>query len=135
MDYVYYILLLIVTLQLARKSIMKFASAFSLALLGLCDAYPSILARLEETASNKAAQPRLNKRVPFDAASQLVSVTGEHEFVAPGSGDQRGPCPGLNALANHGYLPHNGIGTITDFITSTNEGSLIASTIQIHHKH
>lgn len=20
----------------------------------------------------------------------------------------RGPCPGLNTLANHGYLPHNG---------------------------
>lgn len=22
----------------------------------------------------------------------------------------RGPCPGLNTLANHGYLPHNGKG-------------------------
>ncbi|KAJ6545739.1 Chloroperoxidase [Mycena capillaripes] len=31
-----------------------------------------------------------------------------HEFRAPGSGDVRGPCPGLNTLANHGYLPRNG---------------------------
>lgn len=27
--------------------------------------------------------------------------------------------PGLNAMANHGYLPHNGVGSITDFITGT----------------
>ena len=49
--------------------------------------------------------------VPFDAASQLVSVDGQHAFVAPGPGDQRGPCAGLNAAANHGYLPHDGIAT------------------------
>jgi hypothetical protein len=30
------------------------------------------------------------------------------EFQAPGPGDSRGPCPGLNLLANHGYLPRNG---------------------------
>ncbi|KAJ7315254.1 hypothetical protein DFH08DRAFT_972270 [Mycena albidolilacea] len=31
-----------------------------------------------------------------------------HEWKAPGPGDVRGPCPGLNTLANHRYLPHNG---------------------------
>lgn len=31
-----------------------------------------------------------------------------YEFQAPGPGDSRGPCPGLNLLANHGYLPRNG---------------------------
>ncbi|KAH9883685.1 Cloroperoxidase [Xylariomycetidae sp. FL2044] len=30
------------------------------------------------------------------------------EWKAPGDGDQRGPCPMLNSLANHGYLPRNG---------------------------
>lgn len=25
-------------------------------------------------------------------------------YKAPGPGDSRSPCPGLNALANHGYL-------------------------------
>ena len=25
-----------------------------------------------------------------------------HPYIAPGPGDQRGPCPGLNTLANHG---------------------------------
>lgn len=28
----------------------------------------------------------------------------KYPFVAPGPGDKRGPCPGLNALANHGYM-------------------------------
>ncbi|KAF4974223.1 hypothetical protein FZEAL_8861 [Fusarium zealandicum] len=36
----------------------------------------------------------------------------DHPFRAPGSSDQRGPCPGLNTLANHGYIPRNGIATI-----------------------
>lgn len=56
---------------------------------------------------------------PFNAAQQYVSNTGSYAFVAPGPNDQRGPCPGLNAMANHGYLPHNGVGTIQDFITGT----------------
>ncbi|PPJ54668.1 hypothetical protein CBER1_06012 [Cercospora berteroae] len=38
-----------------------------------------------------------------------IEVTGEHEWQAPGPGDQRGPCPGLNAMANHGYIPRNGV--------------------------
>lgn len=38
-------------------------------------------------------------------------VTGEHKFQPPNfeNGDQRGPCPGLNALANHGYIPRSGV--------------------------
>ncbi|KAI0017561.1 Cloroperoxidase [Xylariomycetidae sp. FL0641] len=30
------------------------------------------------------------------------------EWKAPGPADVRGPCPMLNTLANHGYLPHSG---------------------------
>lgn len=44
----------------------------------------------------------------FDAEDQLVSVTGEYAYASPGAGDIRGPCPGLNAASNHGYLPRNG---------------------------
>ena len=49
----------------------------------------------------------------FDPKLQYVSNTGDHEWVAPGPNDIRGPCPGLNAMANHGYLPHSGVATIT----------------------
>lgn len=34
---------------------------------------------------------------------------------------QRGVCPGLNALANHGYLPRNGIVTAQQVIQATSE--------------
>ncbi|KAK2782380.1 hypothetical protein FQN52_000920 [Onygenales sp. PD_12] len=31
-----------------------------------------------------------------------------HEFRRPEAGDVRSPCPGLNVLANHGWLPRSG---------------------------
>ncbi|KAF8610677.1 Cloroperoxidase [Ceratobasidium sp. AG-I] len=31
-----------------------------------------------------------------------------HAFQPPSTGDSRSPCPGLNAAANHHYLPHSG---------------------------
>jgi len=36
-------------------------------------------------------------------------LTRKYLVVAPLSTDERGPCPGLNAAANHGFIPHNGI--------------------------
>ncbi|KAF9445364.1 aromatic peroxygenase precursor [Macrolepiota fuliginosa MF-IS2] len=45
-----------------------------------------------------------------------------HPFKAPGPNDIRGPCPGLNTLANHGYLPRNGIVTPGQVITACMEG-------------
>lgn len=47
----------------------------------------------------------------FDPVAQKVSTTGKHAFIAPGPDDIRGPCAGLNAAANHGYLPRSGIAT------------------------
>ncbi|XP_044724545.1 peroxidase, family 2 domain-containing protein [Hirsutella rhossiliensis] len=52
----------------------------------------------------------------FNAQQQLVSTTGTHRFIAPRPGDQRGPCPGLNAMANHNYIPRNGVATAGQFI-------------------
>ena len=39
-----------------------------------------------------------------------------HYFVAPGPGDIRGPCPGLNTAANHNFLAHDGITTFTELV-------------------
>lgn len=52
----------------------------------------------------------------FDAKDQYVDVSegSGHEFQAPGPNDLRGQCPGLNAAANHNFLPRNGIATIAD---------------------
>ncbi|TGO56477.1 hypothetical protein BCON_0077g00310 [Botryotinia convoluta] len=57
----------------------------------------------------------------FNAAAQIINVSGEHAFVPPGPKDMRGPCPGLNALANHGFIPHNGFATISQIINANEE--------------
>src|SRR6478609_3809698 len=64
-----------------------------------------------------------DKRLSLGLASKPIKVTGEHEFIPPNfeKGDQRGPCPGLNALANHGYLPRNGVADMQTIIQATNE--------------
>lgn len=65
----------------------------------------------------------------FDPKLQYVSNTGDHAFVPPNfaAGDIRGPCPGLNAMANHGYLPHNGVANHLQFITGTEAGKCARS--------
>ncbi|KAF2810894.1 Cloroperoxidase [Mytilinidion resinicola] len=57
--------------------------------------------------------------VEFDPQVQLVDVSGTHQFQPPGVGDLRGPCPALNALANHGFIPHNGIATIDELVNAS----------------
>ncbi|KAL8790909.1 MAG: hypothetical protein Q9213_000334 [Squamulea squamosa] len=59
----------------------------------------------------------------FDPVAQRVSTDGKYAWKAPNlaAGDKRGPCPGLNALANHGYLPHNGIAPATAIIQAVNQ--------------
>lgn len=63
--------------------------------------------RLAESQLGKrstASRSPVKKRALFDPKSQYVSTTGSHKFVPPNfaAGDVRGPCPGLNAAANHG---------------------------------
>ncbi|KAI0202921.1 Chloroperoxidase [Astrocystis sublimbata] len=58
------------------------------------------------------------RKSSFDPLTNPIDVSGKHAFKAPDfdNGDQRGPCPGLNALANHGYIPHDGIVGMLDII-------------------
>ncbi|OTA74612.1 hypothetical protein M434DRAFT_88515 [Hypoxylon sp. CO27-5] len=41
-------------------------------------------------------------------SSTAVNAQDDHPWKAPGPNDFRGPCPMLNTLANHGFLPHDG---------------------------
>jgi len=45
----------------------------------------------------------------------------DHPFIAPGPKDQRGPCPAMNTLANHGYIPRNGIATFEEIVLALME--------------
>lgn len=59
--------------------------------------------------------------VVFDPEAQLVSTTGEHAYQSPAADQIRGPCPGLNAASNYGYLPRSGIATLETTITGLGE--------------
>ncbi|KAI9695334.1 MAG: hypothetical protein M1820_008686 [Bogoriella megaspora] len=39
-----------------------------------------------------------------------------HQFIAPTDQDIRGPCPGLNAAANHGFLARDGVTNYTELV-------------------
>ncbi|CAE6412122.1 unnamed protein product [Rhizoctonia solani] len=75
-------------------------------------------------AVNAANSKRQSNAIPlatFDPVKQKIDVTGDHAFKPPVQGDKRGPCPGLNALANHGYLPHNGVTNLLEAATVCNK--------------
>lgn len=58
----------------------------------------------------------------FSAEDQLVSNSGNYYYQAAdfSAGDIRGPCPGLNAAANHGYISRDGITNLLEAIAGTN---------------
>ncbi|KAL5335777.1 Chloroperoxidase [Aspergillus crustosus] len=64
-----------------------------------------------------------DKRFLFSSMENPINVTGGHAFHPPdfANGDQRGPCPGLNALANHGYIPRSGVAPFGKVIAAINE--------------
>ncbi|KAJ7059240.1 Cloroperoxidase [Mycena amicta] len=44
----------------------------------------------------------------FFLTAVKLAYADDHTWIAPTATDVRSPCPGLNTLANHGYLPRNG---------------------------
>lgn len=62
------------------------------------------------------------QRQLLSSLTSSVQITDEHEFIAPdfSAGDQRGPCPGLNALANHGYISRDGVTGLAEVAAAIN---------------
>lgn len=98
------------SLHILLSSLATLGNAFPAAMLEAAAKDPSILKRAEEYAkllerqAGADAATGLFEPVPiFDAKAQYVNVSkgSGHEFVPPGANDLRGPCPGLNAFANH----------------------------------
>ena len=59
----------------------------------------------------------------FNEADQYVSVTGQYTYASPAADEIRGPCPGLNAAANHGYLPRSGIVSLEETVAGLGAGT------------
>lgn len=89
--------------------------------IGQAAAFPSLPleARGITPANENESNTGVIKSTTFDPKDQLVDVRPgtKNEFVAPTDGDIRGPCPGLNAAANHGFLPHDGVPNILQTIS------------------
>lgn len=51
---------------------------------------------------------------PVVAIGRKIIPDKEHPFMVPGPTDIRGGCPGLNIMANYGYIPRNGITTMAE---------------------
>ncbi|GLB42846.1 putative peroxidase, family 2 [Lyophyllum shimeji] len=95
---------------------MIFSSLVVVAAASLAaSAFPQLLSR-EQVGVPISAPPR-----PTDTGI-LPIPEPDHPFIAPGPDDRRGPCPGLNTLANHGYLPRNGIASFEEIINATTHG-------------
>ncbi|KAL9931441.1 hypothetical protein V8E36_009727 [Tilletia maclaganii] len=86
---------------------------------------PQVRAEFEKALANLASRDDDSivdpNGMPYDAEVQYVSVDGEHEWRAPGPDDTRGPCPGLNVLANHGYFNRDGTVSLTQAIQVVND--------------
>lgn len=82
-----------------------------------------------------AAFPGLQSR-GFNPTLQHVDVSGAHRFIAPTASDLRGPCPALNAAANHGYIARNGYTTLQESVDASvnvfGAGMLSYSRLNIH---
>lgn len=97
--------------QLLLAGLAPFAHAFPAMMYEAAASDPALEARAKELAKMlrarqagaDAATPLFEPIPTFDAAKQYIDVGpgSGHEYVPPGSGDLRGPCPGLNAFANH----------------------------------
>lgn len=97
--------------QIFLTGLAPLVNAFPAAMLQAAASDPALLTRAEEISKLLAkrqagadAATSVFEPVPiFDAQKQYINVSAGsgHEFVAPGPNDLRGPCPGLNAFANH----------------------------------
>ncbi|PWN32429.1 uncharacterized protein FA14DRAFT_73355 [Meira miltonrushii] len=81
----------------------------------------------QQTPDNGFGHRRLTALIDPDSfkyneKEQTVDLTSdEHKFIPPGPGDIRGPCPGLNLLANHGYFNRNGVTNLAQGIDAINK--------------
>ncbi|KAF4216959.1 hypothetical protein CNMCM8980_008008 [Aspergillus fumigatiaffinis] len=104
-------------------------AVISLAILGLgslASGFPDRMGGSAHTNCPYAAlkereDAELGRRFLVDSMSKPIDVTGVHAFQPPKKGDQRGPCPALNALANHAYIPRSGVVSFAEVIPAINK--------------
>ncbi|CZR68780.1 related to oxidase [Phialocephala subalpina] len=106
------VLLIISLLSLGAEVVTAFSTANGI------NAVPKLEREIQDLVRRV-----LEKRLLVNPLTTPIDVSGDHAFIAPNFevGDQRGPCPGLNALANHGYIGRNGVTSLLEATTAINE--------------
>ncbi|EJD44057.1 heme-thiolate peroxidase [Auricularia subglabra TFB-10046 SS5] len=88
--------------------------------------YESLAGRSDEEIeafSHKFPTPGASPPPPaIKNLRQSLVFDKDHPYIAPRPGDARGPCPGMNTLANHGWLPRSGVATPQQIITASEKG-------------
>ncbi|KAJ3560007.1 heme-thiolate peroxidase [Leucocoprinus birnbaumii] len=106
-----------------------FVTCLVLGLVSSTTAFPAYgsLAGLSQDELDRII-PTLQAREPASLpppmkfnGTKLVN-DAQHPWKPLKPGDIRGPCPGLNTLASHGYLPRNGIASPSQIIGAVQEG-------------
>ncbi|KAJ7350631.1 hypothetical protein DFH08DRAFT_806652 [Mycena albidolilacea] len=72
---------------------------------------------LVQLQRSKTVKPALSSSYPSGHGDWFEADSGSdaaHPFIAPGLSDQRGPA--MNTLANHGYIPRNGIASFEQIV-------------------
>ncbi|KIJ47013.1 hypothetical protein M422DRAFT_29002 [Sphaerobolus stellatus SS14] len=110
---------------------LKFSAIIFLAFVRLAVALPAYesLAGLSDREINEFVARNGVATIPDPPAPLAaghdglkLSVDPAHPFILPGPDDIRGPCPALNTLANHGYLPRTGVARPDEIVTAVMEG-------------
>lgn len=101
-------------------SLASYASAFAhyASLAGRSDEEIEFFMRTTDVPIVGAGPPPPAQK---DTRAKLVADAA-HPFIPATAKDIRGPCPGLNTLASHGYLNRNGIVTPQEIVTAVQEG-------------
>jgi hypothetical protein len=81
-------------------------TSFVFASITIASAFPGYAQDLEARGGPKLLGAQPLPPPMKDTSSKLVHDR-KHPYMPPGPNDQRGPCPGLNTMANHGVSDLN----------------------------
>lgn len=74
---------------------------------------------LEKRATTTNCLPHtLSDFLPSNITGLKKFPEAAYPYQDPTPSDQRGPCPGMNTLANHGYINRNGITTVAQTVVA-----------------
>lgn len=88
---------------------------------------------VEKRASTNCLPHTLPDFLPSNITGLKKFPEAAYPYQDPKPSDQRGPCPGMNTLANHGYINRNGITTVAQTVIAAarvfNMGAYVKSQI------